>query len=62
MRDLPAGATASLAVDRQHAALRGEQPEPGLVICYSYLWLDEFNEGREEGVKDPVRDCGGHIG
>jgi hypothetical protein len=27
------------------------QPEPGLVIRYAYLWLDEFNEGREEGVK-----------
>ena len=31
------------------------QPEPGLVIRYAYLWLDEFNEGREEGGKD--RPC-----
>jgi len=30
-------------------------PEPGLVIRYSYLWLDEYREGREEGVKD--RPC-----
>jgi len=27
-------------------------PEPGLVICYRYLWLDELKEGREEGKKD----------
>ncbi len=31
------------------------QPEPGLVIRYSYLWLNEFRAGREEGVKD--RPC-----
>ena len=31
------------------------KPEPGLVIRYSYLWHDEFLEGREEGVKD--RPC-----
>lgn len=30
-------------------------PEPGLVIRYSYLWLREHREGREEGVKD--RPC-----
>jgi hypothetical protein len=30
-------------------------PEPGLVIRYSYLWLSEFLQGREEGVKD--RPC-----
>ncbi len=30
-------------------------PEPGLVISYSYLWLDEHRVGREEGVKD--RPC-----
>jgi hypothetical protein len=30
-------------------------PEPGLVIRYSYLWLSEHHEGREEGVKD--RPC-----
>ena len=30
-------------------------PEPGLLIRYSYLWLDEYREGREEGVKD--RPC-----
>jgi hypothetical protein len=31
------------------------RPEPGLVICYSYLWLHEFRAGREEGSKD--RPC-----
>lgn len=30
-------------------------PEAGLVIRYSYLWLREHQEGREEGVKD--RPC-----
>jgi hypothetical protein len=30
-------------------------PEPGLVIRYSYLWVREHREGREEGVKD--RPC-----
>jgi hypothetical protein len=30
-------------------------PQPGLVICYSYLWEAEAREGREEGVKD--RPC-----
>lgn len=31
------------------------QPVPGLVIRYSYLWLDEHQRGREEGNKD--RPC-----
>jgi len=31
------------------------RPEPGLVIRYSYLWLSEHREGREEGAKD--RPC-----
>ena len=31
------------------------KPEPGLVIRYSYLWLREYREGREEGAKD--RPC-----
>lgn len=31
------------------------RPEPGLVIRYSYLWLSEHEEGREEGIKD--RPC-----
>jgi hypothetical protein len=31
------------------------KPELGLVIRYSYLWLQEHREGREEGVKD--RPC-----
>ena len=30
-------------------------PEPGLVIRYSYLWSSEYEAGREEGVKD--RPC-----
>jgi hypothetical protein len=30
-------------------------PELGLVLRYSYLWLREHREGREEGVKD--RPC-----
>jgi hypothetical protein len=30
-------------------------PESGLVIRYSYLWLREHREGREEGTKD--RPC-----
>jgi hypothetical protein len=30
-------------------------PEPGLVIRYSYLWLREYRDGREEGTKD--RPC-----
>ena len=31
------------------------KPEPGLVVSYSYLWLRQYREGREEGVKD--RPC-----
>lgn len=31
------------------------EPVPGLVIRYSYLWRDEFFQGREEGQKD--RPC-----
>jgi hypothetical protein len=31
------------------------KPEAGLVIRYSYLWRDEHERGREEGVKD--RPC-----
>ena len=31
------------------------EPEPGLVIRYSYLWLREHREGHEEGNKD--RPC-----
>jgi hypothetical protein len=31
------------------------KPEPGLVIRYSYLWVQEHREGREEGTKD--RPC-----
>ena len=31
------------------------KPEAGLVIRYSYLWLREYREGREEGIKD--RPC-----
>ena len=31
------------------------RPQPGLVICYSYLWAEEHSKGREEGVKD--RPC-----
>jgi hypothetical protein len=30
-------------------------PVPGLVIRYSYLWLEEHRKGREDGVKD--RPC-----
>jgi hypothetical protein len=30
-------------------------PEPGLVIRYSYLWLREHRQGREDGIKD--RPC-----
>lgn len=31
------------------------EPVPGLVVRYSYLWLDEYRAGREEGTKD--RPC-----
>jgi len=27
-------------------------PEIGLVICYSYLWHEEIEAGRQEGVKN----------
>jgi hypothetical protein len=30
-------------------------PRPGEIISYSYLWADEYEAGREEGVKD--RPC-----
>ncbi len=30
-------------------------PERGLVIAYGYLWHTEYQQGREEGVKD--RPC-----
>jgi hypothetical protein len=35
--------------------VRIPRPVPGLVIPYSYLWLEEHRKGREEGVKD--RPC-----
>lgn len=35
--------------------MRLPRPEPGLVIRYSYLWLEEHRQGREEGAKD--RSC-----
>ena len=35
--------------------MRLPKPEPGLVICFSYLWHREQLEGREEGSKD--RPC-----
>ena len=31
------------------------EPVPGLVIRYSYLWLEDHRKGQEEGVKD--RPC-----
>ncbi len=31
------------------------KPEAGLVLRYSYLWLREHHDGRDEGVKD--RPC-----
>lgn len=31
------------------------EPVPGLVIRYSYLWVEEHKRGQEEGVKD--RPC-----
>jgi hypothetical protein len=31
------------------------KPEPGLVVCCSYLWHEEHLSGREEGIKD--RPC-----
>jgi mRNA-degrading endonuclease toxin of MazEF toxin-antitoxin module len=31
------------------------RPQPGLVLCYSYLWHREHRAGRQEGVKD--RPC-----
>ena len=30
-------------------------PEPGLVISYAYLWRVEYEQGREEGIKE--RPC-----
>ena len=30
-------------------------PERGLIISYSYLWHTEYEQGRDEGVKD--RPC-----
>lgn len=35
--------------------MRLPEPEPGLVIRYSYLWASEYDDGREEGSKD--RPC-----
>jgi hypothetical protein len=31
------------------------KPEAGLVVRYSYLWLSEHEQGRDEGIKD--RPC-----
>jgi hypothetical protein len=31
------------------------EPRPGLVVRYAYLWQNEQNAGRDEGVKD--RPC-----
>lgn len=31
------------------------KPEPGLVIRYSFLWVDDYLRGRDEGSKD--RPC-----
>jgi hypothetical protein len=43
-------------------------PVPGLVIRYAYLWTDEYDAGRDEGVKDrpaavvlAQRDNGGKL-
>lgn len=30
-------------------------PHPGLVVCYSYLWHNEYMEGKYEGLKN--RPC-----
>jgi hypothetical protein len=27
-------------------------PQPGMVLCYAYLWLSEHEQGMEEGRKD----------
>jgi hypothetical protein len=35
--------------------VRLPKPEAGLVVRYSYLWLSEHEQGREEGSKD--RPC-----
>lgn len=35
--------------------MRFPDPHPGLVISYAYLWSDEHDRGRDEGVKD--RPC-----
>ena len=32
--------------------MRLPEPEPGLVLKYTYLWRREFLAGREEGTKD----------
>ena len=32
-------------------------PEAGLIIRYSYLWKSEYDQGRDEGIKD--RPCAG---
>jgi hypothetical protein len=37
------------------AAVTLPEPEPGLVIRYSFLWYAEYLEGHEEGAKD--RPC-----
>lgn len=31
------------------------EPEPGLILCYAYLWRHEHGQGRREGIKD--RPC-----
>jgi hypothetical protein len=31
------------------------KPERGLIVPYAYLWLFEYEQGRDEGVKD--RPC-----
>ena len=35
--------------------MNAREPQPGLMIQYSYLWRDEARRGQEEGVKD--RPC-----
>lgn len=30
-------------------------PHAGLVVCYAYLWRQEYEAGREEGTKDRPR-------
>src|SRR5438309_5584417 len=38
--------------EQERSTKSWKTPEPADVLCYAYLWADEAEKGREEGLKD----------